>query len=215
VGAESNDALGRFSLGQKKKKLVREKEHRAGLVFMENVRVHSLKDLTDALRSTFSRSVRFSVAVESAEVLCTADRPKRRLTVNKATGACTLGKISLPIVLDAESVAELAGKQEFRVGGRPKRPLPESTASAILHTFTTPGDTLGTIVTGAQVESECFFLESSLKHHRLTYEQDKRVLVGKRKKPEVLVALKRLELVGMTAPCAFVVEKSALITKPQ
>ncbi len=178
-------------------------------------RVHSLKDLAEALRSQFSRSVRFSVATESTEVVCTADRPKRRLTVNKATGACSLGKMSLPIVLDADSVTEVAGKQEFRISGRPKRPLPESDASAMPHVFTTPEDTLGTIVTGAQVANECFFLESSLKHHRLTYEQDKRILVGRRKKPEVLVALKRLDLVGMTAPSAFVVEKSALITKPQ
>jgi hypothetical protein len=178
-------------------------------------RGHSLKDLTEALRSQFSRSVRFSVSVEATEVVCTADRPKRRLTVNKATGACTLGKTSLSIVLSAESVTELAGRQEFRVGGRPKRPLPTSDASAVPHVFTTPEDTLGTIVTGAQVANECFFLEASLKHHRLTYEQEKRILVGKKKKPEVLVALKRLDLLGMTAPSVFVVEKSALITKPQ
>ncbi len=178
-------------------------------------RVHSLKDLIEALRGQFSRTVRFSVAAESTEVVCTADRPKRRLTVNKATGACTFGKTPLSIVLSAESVTELAGKQEFRVSGRPKRPLPESDASAAHHVFATAEDPLGTMVTAVEVAGECFFLESSLKENRLTYAREKRILVGKRHKPEVLVALKRLDLLGMTAPSAFVVEKSAVITKPQ
>jgi hypothetical protein len=136
--------------------------------------------------------------------------PQKMIYVDRKTGECRLGGILLGIYLSAESILELAGKTTLQVMGRPRAPLPETDTTIVVHKFPGKEDFVhGVATTG----DECFFLESTLKRHRVNYDIDKRIVVSKKHRAHILIGLRRWKLIGNCTHSTYVVEKSDLFIK--
>ncbi len=179
-------------------------------------RIDTIQDLFDAVRPHLSKPIRFTVDQTNSEIVCTGERTRKRIVVNKATGACTLSGTVLDIYLHEDETSQLAGMTDFRIGARSKRPRPHSNARGLSRKFVTAtSGPAGVSVTSLRLADESFFLESALVKERITYDNDKRIRVSKNHRPDVFAGLKHVELIGKTSSVAFVVSEADLIKKPQ
>ena len=150
-----------------------------------------------------TRRTVFSVSDEGERIVCEAK--KIVVKVDKDSGECTIdGSAIAFVVLNEEGVRKLASKSELLVRGRCKHPLPETDAVLISETLQ------GIRVEGVELnDGRVFFLESDLKKHRINYDQRSRIETNNNS-TRIFSGFKKLRLLSMTAPRAFVVEQSGI-----